>query len=1074
MRSSPPSKGLPRMPDRTQAARVSRTIAAVVAAVAIVVILGWVLDIAILRAPPGSIAMKINTAIGFLLVALAVACRTGTRNRRRTTVAVFCGLAVFAIGAVTTAEHVTTVDLGIDQALVHDARSDGNPGLPGRMAPPTAFNFALLGLAVLCLASSRRAGVAAGQAATLLVSVSSLIALTAYFLDVTLPLRGFSQMALPTAGCFFAICVALLYAQPRSGLMSVVLDRHAAGTVTRRLLPGVIVVPALFGWLRLAGQRAGLYDTATGTLLFTCSVIVSLAVLVWASGRSLARADVERRRAEEAARTSEDRWRQLADAMPQIVWSARPDGWIDYYNLRWAQYTGLPPDAPLTHQWPAALHPDDLAGSLAGWRKAVEGGVGYEAALRFRRASDGSYRWHLARALPVRDGAGHIVKWYGTCTDIEDQKTATEAAERANRAKSEFLANMSHEIRTPMNGIVGLTELLLAMPVTREQRDYLTMIDESAERLLDVINGILDFSKIETGGLALEPRAFGLRALVSGIASSIGVSADAKGIELSYRVAPGVPDDVVGDDGRLRQVLVNLMANAVKFTGRGQVTLEIETEWEQAGELALHGVVRDTGIGIRPERRAAIFEPFTQADGSTTRQFGGTGLGLTISAQLLALMGGSIWVESELGRGSAFHFRFRLGLPAVTAPSAAPLEMGIHGMRVLVVDDVAGNLRILDEMLRAWGCEPTLVGSGPAAVAAAAEARAAGAPFRLAVVDTGMPGMDGFATAEELRAMDRDRAAILMMLSSSNRAAEAAVCHGLGEIPYVVKPVGPSALLDALLTMTAAHTVPRVPPPDTAVPEAPSRRLRVLVAEDNEVNRHLVRRILERLGHEATIVGDGAAAVAAARTGDFDIALLDVHMPEMDGFEATAAIRALEAGTGRHLPIAAVTALALKGDREVCLAAGMDDYLSKPIRVPELVAVLRRLAGEPEAVPQAAVALSEGDGCVDRAELLARVEGDHELLAELVEIFRAEYPRLLASLRRSVADADAPGLQEWAHALKGTVGNFGARSATAAAGALERMGQENSLAGAEPAVARLAEALADLEQGLLAMTAEHA
>lgn len=600
------------------------------------------------------------------------------------------------------------------------------------------------------------------------------------------------------------------------------------------------------------------------------------------------------------------------------------------------------------------------------------------------------------------------------------------------------------------------------------------MIGDSAESLLSVINGILDFSKLESGGLELEVRPFSLRELVAEAARSVGVAADTKGLELSYRVAPDVPDHVVGDDGRFRQVLLNLMSNAVKFTGRGQVVLEIEKEWQQAGELGLHGVVRDTGIGIPPERREAIFEPFTQADGSMTRRFGGTGLGLTISSQLVALMGGTIWVESEVGHGSAFHFRVRLAsrgpstLPAVQ-PEAAPLQ----GRRILVADDVASNHRILGEMLRAWGCEPTLVGSGEAALAALAEARAAGAPYRLALLDARMPGIDGFAVAEKNREDAGGEPAILMMLSSSSHAAEAARCHELGDLPYVVKPVDPSHLLVAILTTLMPSAGTSTKPEGAAPTAARSRPLKVLVAEDNKVNQRLVLAILNGLGHEVTLVGDGREAVAAARTGDFDVALLDVHMPEMDGFEATAAIRAFEKETGGRLPIAAVTAGALKGDREACLVAGMDGYLAKPIRAAELLEVIDRLAGGATEAPAATHPIRPlVDSSFDPNDVLARVEGDRGLLAELVDIFRAEYPRLLAKLRHDVETGDARGVQEAAHAIKGTVGNFGARAASEAARALEVMGQVGVLTGAGAGVARLEREVDQLERNLVRMGAD--
>ena len=1062
----------PRTESAASALRLSRRIAVAVIGLGAVVVLGWILDVRILKGfLPGLISMKINTALGFVLAGYGLSRMARERlERRDVAVAAACAAAICALGMLTLVEHFTALDLGIDQALVRDAREDGNPGRPGRIAPVTAFNFVLVGVALLCLGSGRRVFRIGRQAAIVLVAMTSLIAMTAYLMDVSL-LPGYSQMALHTAAGFFALCIALLCVRPEGSLMDVLLDDHAGGVATRRLLPVVIVLPVLFGWLRLEGERAGLYDTATGTLLMTTAIVMSLAFLVWSNGRSFSRADEKRRRAEHELRASETRWQELADAMPQIVWSGSAEGWIDYFNQRWVNYTGVAPDLPLAHQLVAAMHPDEVEAALDEWRYAVENRLNYECALRFRRASDGEYRWHLVRALPVRDASGEITKWYGTCTDIEDQKAATEAAERANRAKSEFLANMSHEIRTPMNGIVGFTELLLATPLTRVQRDSLLMIGESCDRLLSVINGILDFSKIESGGLELESRPFRLRELVAEAARSVGVAADTKGLELSYRVAPDVPDHVVGDDGRLRQVLVNLMGNAVKFTERGQVVLEIETEWQQAGEVALHGVVRDTGIGIPPERRGAIFEPFTQADGSTTRQFGGTGLGLTISSQLVALMGGTIWVESEVGHGSAFHFRVRLASPALSAPPANPPEVAtLQGLRILVADDVAINHRILEEMLRGWGWEPTMVGSGEAALAALAEAGDAGVPYRLALLDARMPGMDGFAAAEKIREDRHGATAILMMLSSSSQAAEAARCHELGDLPYVVKPVDPSHLLDAILT-TLMASVGIITERETAVPAtAGSRPLTVLVAEDNKVNQRLVLALLDGLGHKVTLVGDGRAAVSAARAGDFDVALFDIHMPGMDGFEATAAIRAFEKGTGRHLPIAAVTASALKGDREACLAAGMDGYLAKPIRMAELVEVVERLAGVAPSASAAPIAVrSIADRSFDRDDVLARVEGDWGLLAELVDIFRAEHPRLLANLWHSVETGDVRGVQEGAHALKGTVGNFGAHAASDAARALEVMGKEGALSGAGAAVARLQREVELLERDLVRM-----
>jgi two-component system sensor histidine kinase/response regulator len=1068
----------PPQPETAAAAlRLSRTIAAIVMCVAAVVLLGWILDVRILKGfLPGMTSMKVNTALGFMLAGYGVS-RVAREHptRRQAALAAACACAVFAIGALTLLEHAAATDLGIDQVLIRDAREDGNLGSPGRISPAGSLNFVLLGLALLSVASSRRRFRSAGQVAVGLVAVSALAGMTGYLLEAKLPLAGYSQMALHTAALFFLLCVGLLCARPEGGLMEVVLGDNAGGAATRRLLPIVIVVPALIGWLRLQGQRAEFYDAATGTLLFTCSVVVSLALLVWWSGRSFARADEERRSAEQELRKSETRWRQLADAMPQIVWATRGDGWSEYFNQRWFDYSGLTFAETEGFGWTSRIHPEDRSRAIDAWQEALRTATTYEIEFRMQRASDGAYRWHLVRGIPLRAPDGEILRWLGTCTDIEDQKAATAAAEDANHAKSEFLANMSHEIRTPMNGIIGLTDLLLATSMTRVQRDYLLMVGESAERLLSVINGILDFSKIESGSLELEERSFSLRELVAETARSVGVAADAKGLELSYRVAPDVPDNVVGDDGRLRQILLNLMSNAVKFTAHGQVVLEIEKEWQQAGKLALHGVVRDTGIGISPERRAAIFEPFTQADGSTTRLFGGTGLGLTISSQLVTLMGGAIWVDSELGMGSAFHFRVRLASPVPAGPPARRPEIaGLLGLRVLVADDVAMNHRILEEMLRAWGCEPTSVGSGEAALQALADAAARGAPYRLGLFDVHMPGSSGFALVEKLRQAPDGAPAIVMMLSSSNQAGEAARCHELGELLYVVKPVHPSQLLDAILSTLMPSADSSAECDNTAVVTHRRRSLKVLVAEDNRVNQRLLLGILNGLGHEVTLTANGREAVAAVHERDFDIALLDVHMPEMDGFQATAAIRAIERETGRHLPIAAVTASALKGDREACLAAGMDGYLAKPIRMSELVEVVDRLVphGQPEAgaasVPAAAVPLRSLVS-FDADEVLARVQGNRALLAELVDIFRTERPRLFANLRQSVEAGDAKGLQEAAHAIKGTVGNFSAPGACEAARVLEVMGQQGVLIGAAAGVKRLEDEVEHLERDLVRM-----
>ncbi len=825
---------------------------------------------------------------------------------------------------------------------------------------------------------------------------------------------------------------------------------------------------------RLDGSRR-IIDRVKSPVRDADGSIVGVQVMLWDVTEDVT--------ARQALRTSEANYQSLVESLPLSVFRKDADFRLVFGNKGFCETIGIPLET-FFGKTDFEIFPKDLAEK---YRRddvhIMETGETIEDIEEIIHP-DGQRIYIQTLKAAVRDADGHVIGIQGMFWDVTDRqraeealRRAKEAADAASKAKSDFLANMSHEIRTPMNAVIGMTEMLLDTRLTPLQHEYLTIVQESGEALLTLINDVLDFSKIEAGKFELDHSVFNVREIFGDALKSLAVRAARQELELAFDIDRDVPQMLEGDYARLRQIVINLVGNSIKFTSQGEVVLTVRCVSREDRGIVLQLSIRDTGIGIPADKLELIFEEFQQVDSSTTRTYGGTGLGLAICSRLVSLMGGRIWVESVLGSGSTFHFTVRLVVRDDIAWPARQQTEVLSETPVLVVDDNATNRRILNEVLTNWGMSPTLAENAHEGLRLLREAHSRHQPFRLILSDVNMPEVSGFDFAEWVRAEPALADTPIIMLTSSGREGDVERRDQLRIAARLMKPIKQSDLFDAIVTAlgvaimgTPAHVIDSTEPAWHILP------LKILLAEDNVANQKLATGVLGKQGHHVTVAGTGKAAIDAWRAQEFDLILMDVQMPELDGLEATRLIRQLERPRGKHIPIIAMTAHAMKGDRERCLESGMDDYLSKPIRSKQIAEKLFSTFGQRAAAPQIqALGVSESSPppIIDWKTALEGADNDRELFATVIQAFLESIPTSLVQMSTAIRQKESTALQRAAHSLKGELLALGATRLAETALKLEVAGNANDWSEVQATFSHLEQQLALLQEPLTLFVREN-